>query len=106
MKERRQHRRFEVEIPVTLRTQGRFIPAVALDISSGGICLLADFNEEIPEGPAEVVMDLNMELKDVALQGQVLRHHKSIGQKVAIQFTNPSSAHFRSLERFLASRFN
>ena len=52
--ERRESPRFEMELPVTLRTRGKLIPAACLDISKGGILLLTDFNEEIAEGIVEV----------------------------------------------------
>ena len=104
--EKREHPRFEIEVPVTLRTQGKLIPAATLDLSAGGICVLADFNEEIPEGAVEVVMDLSRELKDVSLRGHILRMQRGIGQKVAIQFVPLDSKGYRDLEKFLRNRLH
>ena len=104
--EKRVNPRFEIEVPVTLRTKGKLIPAATLDISSGGISVLADFNEDLNEGPVEVIMDLSDELRDISLRGHILRLKKGIGQKVAIQFVPTDSQSLRSLERFLRNRLH
>lgn len=101
MIERRAHPRFEAELPVTLRTRGKLIPAACLDVSRGGILILTDYNEEISEGLVEVVIDLSPKNKDVSLRGRVLRFQKGIGQKVAIQFTSPFSKGHQTLENYL-----
>ncbi|OGQ05709.1 MAG: hypothetical protein A2W61_00135 [Deltaproteobacteria bacterium RIFCSPLOWO2_01_44_7] len=101
MKEKRVYPRYEMELPATLRSQGKLIPAATLNVSKGGICLLADFNAEIIEGPCEVVVDLSEKFRDVALSGQILRFHKAIGQRVAVQFNKSESKGFKSLEKFL-----
>lgn len=106
MIERRTHPRLEMDLPVTLRTKGKLIPAACLDISQGGICLLTDFNEEIGEGVVEVVIDLTPNYRDVALRGRVLRAQKAIGQKVAIQFSSPNSRGQQILEKFLFDKVN
>lgn len=104
MNEKRMHKRYELEVPATLRTNGKLIPASTVDLSRGGICLLADYREEIPEGIVEVIMDLSQEFRDVSLRGYVLRRQKGIGQKVAIQFTTSNSKGHSILEKFLATR--
>lgn len=101
MKEKRKHPRFEMEVPVTLRADGRFIPASTINVSRGGICLLTDYSEAIKKGAAEVIIDLSSKERDVALRGRILRFEKGIGQKVAIQFTNLASKGRQSLEQFL-----
>ncbi|MDO8528171.1 MAG: PilZ domain-containing protein [Deltaproteobacteria bacterium] len=106
MKERREYPRYEIEVPVTLRTNGKLIPAATLDLSLGGISVLTDFNEEIAEGDVEIVMDLSNELKDISIRGNILRFKKGIAQKVAIQFVPDASKGFRHLENFLVSRYN
>lgn len=103
MKERREHPRFEMELPVTLRTRGKLIPAATLDLSQGGISVLTDYHEEISEGIVEVVLDLSPKLRDVSIRGRILRFKKSVGQKVAIQFTTPGSQGYKTLEKFLQS---
>lgn len=102
--ERRESLRHEVELPVTLRTRGKLIPAACLDISKGGILLLTDYNEEISEGVVEIVVDLSPKYKDISLRGRILRFQKSIGQKVAVQFTSTHSKGQQALENFLAEK--
>lgn len=106
MVERRLYPRFEMDLPLTLRTRGRLIPAACLDISQGGICLLTDYNQEIEEGLVEVVIDLSPNYRDVALRGRVLRSQKGIGQKVAIQFTSPQSKGQQTLTGYLETQVN
>lgn len=100
-KERRKHKRVEMEMPVTLRTQGRLLPASTVNVSLGGVCLLTDYNEKISEGLTEVLFDLPKKLKDVSLTGKILRFEKGIGQKVAVQFTRPFSKGHQTLTKFL-----
>ena len=99
--ERRKHPRFEMDLPVTLRAQGKLIPAATIDISLVGICLLTDLQHEIKDGAVEVVVDLNPHFRDVSLKGNVLRSQNSIERKVAIEFNAPSSG-LQSLKKFLS----
>lgn len=101
--DKRQHPRFELEVPVTLRTKGKLIPAASLNLSLGGICVLTDYNEKIAEGETEVVVDLPPNFHDVSLRGKILRHEKGIGQRVAIQFTKKSQAGQKTLQKFLSN---
>lgn len=101
--ERRLHRRFEVELPITLRAQGKLIPAATLDISLGGICLLTELQQDVGDGNVEVVVDLAPHVRDVALSGNVLRSQNGLAKKVAIRFQAPSSD-LQSLQTFLSSR--
>lgn len=104
MVEKRKHRRFEMELPVTLRTKGRLVPAATVNLSLGGVCLLTDYNEQIELGDAEIVVDLDQTRRDIPLRGKVLRFEKGIGQKVAIQFTDSSAGSQKSLEVFLSDQ--
>lgn len=106
MIERRVAPRLEMDLPVTLRTKGKLIPAACLDISQGGICILTDYSEEIGEGVVEVIIDLTPNYRDISLRGRVLRAQRAIGQKVAIQFTSPSSKGQQTLEKFLIEKVN
>ncbi|MBI4125792.1 MAG: PilZ domain-containing protein [Deltaproteobacteria bacterium] len=106
MIERRENARYEMELPVTLRTRGKLIPGACLDISAGGLCLLTDFTEEIEEGLVEVVVDLSPRYRDVALRGRVLRFQKGVGQRVAVQFTSPDSKGMQTLKNFLSQQVN
>ena len=106
MIERREHPRYEMELPVTLRTRGKLIPAACIDISQGGVCLLTDFTEEIEEGLVEVVIDLTPRYRDISLRGRILRFNKGVGQRVAVQFTSPDSKGLQTLKSFLSRQVN
>jgi len=106
MQDRRAHRRFDVEVPVTLRYHGKLIPAASLDLSLGGIAVLIDFESDIQEGPIEIVMDLSPHHRDVSLMGRVLRFQKEYGKKVGIQFVESRNKEINTLQSFLNSRCN
>ena len=105
-KERRVHPRYEMELPVTLRSHGKLIPAACIDISLGGICVLTEYTEELEPGSVEVTIDLSPKLRDVSLPGQVLRRQKGIGQRVAIQFATPPTPSHKYLRKFLSQSAN
>lgn len=106
MIEKRKHPRYEMELPVTLRTRGKLIPAACIDISHGGVCLLTDYNEEIDEGVVEVIIDLSPHYRDISLRGRILRFQKGVGQRVAVQFTSPDSKGLQTLKNFLTRQVN
>ncbi len=106
MEERRVHKRFDVEVPVTLRTKGKLIPAASLDLSLGGIAVLAEFDADLQEGPVEIIMDLSPNQRDVALMGHILRLNKEYGQKVGIQFVESRQKELNALKKFLENRYN
>lgn len=106
IQERRAHRRFEIEVPVTLRVHGKLIPAASLDVSLGGISVLIDFDSDLQEGPVEIVMDLSPNHRDVSLMGRILRFQKEYGKKVGIQFVEPKNKELNALDNFLNSRYN
>lgn len=99
--DRRQYPRVDVDLPVTLRYRGRFVPAVAMNISCGGVALLTDDPAINDEEPVEVVTDLSYQLKDVALSGVVVRVAQGLAKVIAIRFTNPFSSDYQALENFV-----
>lgn len=92
-----------MELPVTLRTEGRFVPAATINISQGGMCLLTDYNEPIKVGEAEVVLDLSSKHRDISVRGKILRFEKGIGQRVAIEFALNSTGQ-QALSHFLNTK--
>ena len=105
-KDRRKHPRLEMDLPVTLRYKGRFIPATAKNISVGGMALSTDDPSVTEDGPVEVVADRSYELKDVALCGTILRVSGGPEKIIAVQFSKPHSLSHQTLERFIQSRLS
>ncbi|PIR21345.1 MAG: hypothetical protein COV45_00955 [Deltaproteobacteria bacterium CG11_big_fil_rev_8_21_14_0_20_47_16] len=99
--ERRESARIDVNLPVTLRHNGKLIPATAENVSCGGMRLNAATNNVVPGGHVEVVLDLGEMEKDVTLRGTVVRLDAQDQKKVAIQFVNLLSNGHASLQRFL-----
>lgn len=102
--ERRRNPRVVVDVPVTLRYKGRFIPAVTKDISVSGLSVLTNDPAISNEGAVEVVADLSYQLKDVALTGTIVRVTSGREKTIAIRFTNPKSPGFFRLEEFVKNR--
>lgn len=109
MSEKRHFKRLAVELPVTLRFGGRLIPATALNISSGGICLDVDDAELDMAGKkkVEVIIDLSQQERDVSLRGEITRIESS-GEKprVGIKFTNLYTVGHQTLEEFINKNLN
>ncbi|MBI4126561.1 MAG: PilZ domain-containing protein [Deltaproteobacteria bacterium] len=101
MLERRRSPRLALELPVTLRHGGRFIPATALNMSNGGMLIQADDQNVTTQAPVEIVFDLDPTHRDVALRGNILRVES---QSLGIQFTNTFSESYRMLQEFLRNK--
>jgi len=102
MQERRRFKRLDINLPVTLRYQGRLIPATALNISCGGMCVATDTSElDVSDsGNVEVVIDLSSAELDVSVRGKVVRAAAGKGP-LGIQFTNLFSVGNKAIERFI-----
>ncbi len=99
--EKRQFPRLDVDLPVVLRHNGHLIPATALNISCGGMCLRTDNPEIINNGNVEVIFDLATGEKDVSVRGKIVRLEKDEETEMGIQFINLYSAGHQVLERFI-----
>lgn len=99
--ERRESPRFDVNLPVTLRHNGKLIPATAGNVSCGGMSLSAAHPSVAIGGHVEVVVDLTELERDVTLRGTIVRVDPKDSQKVAIQFVNLLAGGHNSLQRFL-----
>ena len=106
MQERRRYPRLDVSLPVTLRYKGSLIPATALNISCGGMCLSTDSSEVLSDGNAEVILDLSGSELDVSVRGHVVRVTPGMKKKVSIQFTNLYSIGHQAIERYIQKNKN
>lgn len=106
MSERRLHKRLNINLPVTLRYRGDLIPATALNISCGGICLATEETEVIDDNNVEVIIDLAASELDVSVRGKIVRVSEGRQKKVGIQFTNLYSIGHQTIEKFIQKHKN
>lgn len=108
MQEQRRFKRISVELPVTLRVQGRLIPATTLNISCGGVCLGAEGLDMVVRDneKVEVVLDLSKEERDVSLRGEITRIEWGEDSKIGVKFTNLYTVGHQTLERFINKNQN
>ena len=99
--DRRRFPRLDVTLPVTMRYNGRLIPATALNVSCGGMCLSVDRHDIMAEGKVEVIFDLPSNDRDITLRGTVVRVESGALQQVGIQFTNLYSLSHETLEKYI-----
>ncbi len=99
--ERRGSHRFDLRLPVTLRHNGKLIPATTENVSCGGMCLSTSTSEITMGGNVEVILDLTEMERDVTLRGTILRMDNTTKKQMAIQFVNLLSGGHTSLQRFL-----
>lgn len=106
MQERRRHKRLLIELPVTLRYKGSLIPATALNVSCGGMCLSTDNPEVNDAKNVEVIIDLSAAELDISVRGQIVRVTEGNNTNLGIQFTNLYSLGHQAIERFINRRNN
>jgi len=99
--ERRRFKRLSVDLPVTLRYRGRLIPATALNISCGGMCLSTEHPEIIGDDDIEVILDLSLAEVDVSVRGRIVRIAAGVKKNVGVQFTNLYSIGHQAIEKFI-----
>lgn len=99
--ERRGGHRFDIHLPVTLRHNGKLIPATTENVSCGGMYLSTATSEMTMGGSVEVILDLTEMERDVTLRGAVVRVDTHDTTKMAIQFVNLLSGGHSALQRFL-----
>jgi len=106
MQERRRFKRLDVNLPVTLRHQGRLIPATALNISCGGICVATDVDElDVSDsGNVEVVIDLAAAELDVSVRGEVVHSTAKEKGRLGIRFTNLYSVGHKAIEKYITKK--
>lgn len=108
MREKRRFKRLDAKLPVTLRCDGRLIPATTLNISCGGVCLTIDEDELawIDNANVELIIDLSQTEKDISLRGEVTRVEAEDKSKLGVKFTNLYTVGHQTLERFINGHLN
>lgn len=100
--ERRRHDRYDVQLPVTIRYQGRLIPATALNLSCGGMQLDAQSLLLDRDGKVELIFDLSTLERDVAMRAEVswceVLDSKS---RVGVRFTNLFTVGHEAVTRYI-----
>lgn len=94
-----------MNFPVTIRYKGRFIPARALNISCGGVCITSLNTGVKLDGSFEVFFDLDSKHKDIALRAEVLHTSKDDGENtMGVHFINPFSEKHAMLQDYLSTQ--
>jgi len=108
VQEKRRFKRLDVKFPVTLRFHGRLIPATALNISCGGVCLNVEDAEIALSGnkKVEVIMDLSRDEQDISIRGEVTRIEAGSDPRIGVKFTNLYTVGHQTLERFINKNLN
>jgi len=102
--EKRRHKRLQLQIPVTIRCNGRFIPATLVDVSCGGMGIKTGSTDIAKSDLIEVAFDLDDKRRDLSLRGSVARVADSEGHHIGIQFGNFFSESHKTLRQFLHQR--
>lgn len=103
MGEQRKYPRLKVNLPVTIRYHGHLIPATALNVSCGGMCLSTDNPEVTGDDNVEVIFDISSADLDVSVRGRIVRVTPGMQKKVGVQFTNLYSIGHQAIERYVQS---
>lgn len=106
MQERRRYKRLLVDLPVTLRYKGSLIPATALNVSCGGMCLSTDNPAVNDANNVEVIIDLSAAELDISVRGQIVRVTEGDDKNIGVQFTNLYSLGHQAIEKFINKRNN
>ncbi len=106
MKERRRYPRLDIDLPVILRHDGRFIPATILNLSCGGMCIRTDGADLVADKPAEIIFDLGEDNRDLSLRGEIVRRDADDSSSAGIQFTNLFSEGYTAVQEYLRTHLN
>ncbi|MFH0799811.1 MAG: PilZ domain-containing protein [Pseudomonadota bacterium] len=107
MSEKRRHQRLDVNLPVTLRHDGRLIPATALNISCGGMFIRANDPGLKANASVEIIFDLGARQKDLSMRGRITHVVTSADATDAgVQFTNLFSVSHKAIEEYLGQNLN
>lgn len=102
MQDRRRFPRLDMNIPVTMRHSGRLKPATMINVSNGGMMILAEDADISFGSPVEVIFDLNDGQKDLSLTGRIMRveaDHKATC--LGIQLINLFSASHKKVRAYI-----
>lgn len=108
VQEKRQFKRTYVNLPVTLRYNGRLIPATTLNVSSGGVCLSLEEDEIFysNRNRVEVIIDIDKEDRDVSFRGELTRIEAGVHPKVGIKFNNGPAAGSKNLSNIVDKKIH
>ena len=108
MSDKRRFKRLSTKLPVTLRCDGRLIPATTLNISCGGVCLFIDEDELtwLDNSKVELIIDLSQNERDISLRGEVTRVETANKSMLGVKFTNLYTVGHQTLERFINRSLN
>lgn len=102
MFEKRHSPRIDVDLPVVLRHQGRFIEATMQNLSCGGIYITTNDVDIDDATPVEVIFDLDASRRDVSLMGKIRRVESCKGKTgIGIQFSNLFSGSHKVVQDYL-----
>ncbi len=110
MFEKRRYQRLAVTLPVTLRYQGRLIPATMLNLSCGGACIRTDAVDLDAESSVELIFDINDQHSDVSMRGNVVHRAKdekrTDGCIAGVRFSNLFSDGHKTVQEYLRKNLN
>ena len=107
MLEKRRYRRLDVNLPVTLRHNGRLLPATMLNVSCGGMHLKAEAADLTSDGAIEVIFDLGGEKRDLSMRGRITRVEAGAEEaNVGVEFTNLFSLSHKAIQEYLRKNLN
>lgn len=107
MLEKRRHARLNVDLPIILRHGGRILPATALNISCGGMCIRASDSALSNDQPVEIIFDLEETQKDISLCARITRVDSSANSTdFGVEFTNVFSAGHKAILEYLGKNLN
>ncbi|MFH1874331.1 MAG: PilZ domain-containing protein [Pseudomonadota bacterium] len=100
--EKRRHKRLDLQIPVTVRCNGKLLPATATNVSVGGMCIKTEaFDDVKKDDLVEVYFDLDEKRRDLSLRGAIARVNGSADHNIGVQFGNFHSESHKILRQFL-----
>lgn len=106
MLERRKFQRIDVKLPVVLRCNGKLVPATALNISCGGMCLKVATHGITADTCTEVIFDLSEDVTDISVRGRIVRIEGGRKRQVGIEFNNLYSMGYNLLEKYIHKHTN
>lgn len=108
MNDKRLYPRIELELPVTLRHNGRLLPATMLNLSCGGMCIRTEGYHLTNSTPVEVVFDLDEKTRDVSVRAQIMHiFDENAGEsKAGLQFINIFSTSHKAIQEYLRKNLN
>lgn len=110
MFEKRRYQRLSVRLPVTLRYQGRLIPATILNLSCGGACIITENLDLDVNSNVEIIFDLEAGKHDVSMRGKVVHSEKETqeaeGSASGIRFSNLFSDGHKTVQEYLRKNLN